>query len=172
LPGVTRARFSTHDRFAAAMAEALANRRVSVRFNDSVLPPRATHWSSVSLIRSFHQQFHNSKTGKRASARPTRLTVKPSRAGPERPKPAKPRRLEDRLSAIRPGLSAAYFHILRPEPSSIRYWSEAPITKGTWPCRRGGLKFAPIRPGGLRRFVMTAGGFALRKSLVDRVEPQ
>jgi hypothetical protein len=92
LPGATRARFfSTTTALLRPWLKLWRTVEVSVRFSDSVLPPRArAPLSSVSLIRSFHQQFHNSKAGKRASARPSRLTVRKTFPDPrpERPKPA------------------------------------------------------------------------------------
>src|SRR5258707_2708984 len=65
-----------HNRFAAAMAEALANRRGFRALQRQCLAAARSRSAVIRLAHSIlSATIHNSPTGKRASARPTRFTV-------------------------------------------------------------------------------------------------
>src|SRR6266567_2750723 len=177
LPGATRARFfSTTTALLRPWLKLWRTVEVSVRFSDSVLPPRArAPLSSVSLIRSFHQPFHNSKTGKRASARLPRLTVRKTFPDPrpERPKPAKPRRFEDQPLRNPPWIERCMYHILPPQSQAQFGIGERPDNKGNMaPCPRSGLEFAPPFGSGFRRFHDENRRVCAAQSLVEGIEAQ
>src|SRR6266700_745558 len=177
LPGATRARFfSTTTALLRPWLKLWRTVEVSVRFSDSVLPPRArAPLSSVSLIRSFHQPFHNSKTGKRASARLPRLTVRKTFPDPrpERPKPTKPRRFEDQPLRNLPRIERCMYHILPPQSQAQFGIGERPDNKGNMaPCPRSGLEFAPPIRRSLGRFDDQNRRVFAAQSLVEGIEAQ